>query len=254
MLAQLFSRPSGLRQLFTVTVRAEPKRVEALLAPLSGFQNIPTQINEVASKGLHTSPVLAKKKDRLISHKREQRYPYDPHQDWSFLRPPPRDDAPRPPIPDSLRNTPGYGSGGGGAPPFTFSKNMVKHNDFRRHSKFLMQEIEYEEAKKISEKRNIPAFRVGDVIELKYTVPENDMKVDTFVGLCFARRNRGMGSTFQLMNYIFGQVIERGFPLYSPHIVSMKILERRGSKKAQLYYYRKRKPSEWAVPFKPNRA
>ena len=56
------------------------------------------------------------------------------------------------------------------------------------------QTLEYEQAKKTFESRkgSIPAFRVGDVVELKFVTPENYYKEESFRGVVIKRQNRGL--------------------------------------------------------------
>lgn len=63
-------------------------------------------------------------------------------------------------------------------------------------------------------------------------VPENRRRPATFRGLCIARKNRGLGSSFTLRNVFDDVAIERSFPTYSPHLTSLKIIERRKARSA----------------------
>ena len=69
-------------------------------------------------------------------------------------------------------------------------------------------------------------------------VPENKRRPAEFKGLCIARRNRGLGSSFTLRAVLNNHAVERMFPLYSPHILDMEVTERRKVARAKLYYLR----------------
>ena len=59
----------------------------------------------------------------------------------------------------------------------------------------------------------VPAFRPGDVVHVKLAVPENKRRGAEFRGLCIARRNRGLGSSFTLRSVLGNYAVERSFPL-----------------------------------------
>jgi len=169
--------------------------------------------------------------------------------DLSFLGTTPRDDAPPNPRPDSQTSVPGYGSGGGGAPPFTPTRELTKRKTYFKRCKFMLENLEYEAALKVADARNFPAFRVGDLVEIKMVVPENKNMLDSFRGIITKRRNRGLGSSFAMLNFIHGTRLERQFPLYNPNLKEMIILERRKVRRGQLTYLYKedRTPSEYTV-------
>ena len=76
-------------------------------------------------------------------------------------------------------------------------------------------------------------------------MPENKRRPQEFKGLCIARRNRGIGSSFTLRAVLNNHAVERMFPLYSPHILEMEVTERRKAARAKLYYLR-RKPLKFS--------
>lgn len=106
-----------------------------------------------------------------------------------FLGTPPRGDVPPAPVPENTMNQPGYGKGGGGQAAFTPTKDLVKRKNYFKRCRHFLKVINYEEAKKVSDDRKgvIPAFRVGDVIELTFVTPENNYKVESFKGLVIRR-------------------------------------------------------------------
>ena len=96
-----------------------------------------------------------------------------------------------------------------------------------------------------------PTFGPGDLLELKLSVPENKRRATIFKGICIARRNRGWRTSFTLRNFIGNSGgIERSFPLYSPHVLEIKVLKVAGRKKyrrAKLYFLRDVQPKEYRV-------
>ena len=62
----------------------------------------------------------------------------------------------------------------------------------------------------------------------------------TFKGICIARKNKGIASTIVLRNVLHGMVLERNVPLYSPHLLDLRVVAKRKSRRAKLYYLRKK--------------
>ena len=65
-------------------------------------------------------------------------------------------------------------------------------------------------------------------------------RVQNFEGVCIARSNKGMGSSFTVRKMSFGEGVERVFPLYSPNIESIEVVRRGAVRRAKLYYLRGR--------------
>ena len=84
----------------------------------------------------------------------------------------------------------------------------------------------------------VTPFRPGDVIRVKVAVLENRGRANAFTGICIARRNRGMGSSFTLRSVVANVPVERTFPTYSPTIKAFEVLERRKVRRGKLYYLR----------------
>ena len=61
-----------------------------------------------------------------------------------------------------------------------------------------------------------------------------------FEGVCIARRNRGVNSSFTVRKISYGEGVERVFPLYSPRIDSIEVVRRGRVRRAKLYYLRGR--------------
>ncbi|MES1921937.1 hypothetical protein MHBO_003462 [Bonamia ostreae] len=92
------------------------------------------------------------------------------------------------------------------------------------------------------ENRRIENFNAGDEIEIELKKHLPDGGIEKKKGLCIARRNRGYGSSFVLR--LMGsnkEAFELTYPLYSPFIVSIKMLERHYSKKKKLLFMRDKK-------------
>ena len=65
-------------------------------------------------------------------------------------------------------------------------------------------------------------------------------RVQAFEGVCIARSNKGVGSSFTVRKISFGEGVERVFPLYSPIIDKIEVVRRGDVRRAKLYYLRGR--------------
>ncbi len=105
----------------------------------------------------------------------------------------------------------------------------------------LIQTLEAEQVAALSEGRTIPEFRPGDTLRVGVKVVEGDRsRVQNFEGVCIARSNKGVGSSFTVRKISFGEGVERVFPLYSPAIDSIEVVRRGAVRRAKLYYLRGR--------------
>lgn len=105
----------------------------------------------------------------------------------------------------------------------------------------LIQTLEKEQITKFLETKTIPEFRAGDTVRVGVKVVEGDRsRVQNYEGVCIARSNRAMGSSFTVRKISFGEGVERVFPLYSPNIDSIEVVRRGVVRRAKLYYLRGR--------------
>ena len=105
----------------------------------------------------------------------------------------------------------------------------------------LIQQLEAEQIAKLSALRAIPEFRPGDTLKVGVKVIEGERtRVQAYEGVCIARSNRGMGSSFTVRKISFGEGVERVFPLYSPSIDAIEVVRRGAVRRAKLYYLRGR--------------
>jgi len=105
----------------------------------------------------------------------------------------------------------------------------------------LIQTLEAEQIAKITETKKIPEFRPGDTLRVGVKVVEGDRtRVQAYEGVCIARANKGMGSSFTVRKISFGEGVERVFPLYSPNLDSIEVVRKGVVRRAKLYYLRGR--------------
>jgi large subunit ribosomal protein L19 len=90
-------------------------------------------------------------------------------------------------------------------------------------------------------KKDIPHFEVGDTVDVHCKIVEGDKeRVQVFNGTVIARRGSGISETFTVRRIVAGEGVERIFPLHSPGIVDIKATRSGKTRRAKLYYLRKR--------------
>ena len=105
----------------------------------------------------------------------------------------------------------------------------------------LIQTLEAEAIEQFKAEKSIPEFRPGDTLKVGVKVVEGERtRVQAYEGVCIARANRGMGSSFTVRKISFGEGVERVFPLYSPNIESIAVVRHGAVRRAKLYYLRGR--------------
>ena len=105
-----------------------------------------------------------------------------------------------------------------------------------------IEDINRENVKKILQKKKIPEFFSGDTVKVGVRIVEGKReRIQYFEGVCIAKKNRDINSSFTVRKISFGEGVERTFALYSPIIGSIKVIRSGKVKKAKLYYLRKRK-------------
>jgi large subunit ribosomal protein L19 len=105
-----------------------------------------------------------------------------------------------------------------------------------------IEEINKASVKKILAKKKIPEFFAGDTIKVGVRIVEGKReRIQYFEGVCIAKKNRDINSSFTVRKISFGEGVERTFALYSPIIGSIKIVRSGKVRRAKLYYLRDRK-------------
>ncbi len=85
----------------------------------------------------------------------------------------------------------------------------------------------------------IPDFLPGDTVAVHVKVKEGEReRVQIFEGLCIARRNRGLHSSFTVRKISSGEGVERVFPVHSPLLAKVEVKRRGDVRRAKLYYLR----------------
>ena len=77
---------------------------------------------------------------------------------------------------------------------------------------------------KIKETKKIPEFNSGDTIIVYVKIKEKKRERDqAFEGVCIAKKNAGIASSFTVRKISYGEGVERVFPLYSPNVSKIKV-------------------------------
>ena len=86
---------------------------------------------------------------------------------------------------------------------------------------------------------DLPEFRPGDTVKVHVRVVEgNRERVQVFQGVVIRRSGGGIRETFTVRKISFGVGVERTFPLHSPSIAKVEIVQRGRVRRAKLYYLR----------------
>jgi len=105
-----------------------------------------------------------------------------------------------------------------------------------------IEEINKEKVKEILAKKKIPDFFAGDTVKVGVRISEGKReRIQYFEGVCIAKKNRDINSSFTVRKISFGEGVERTFALYSPIIGSIKVIRSGRVKRAKLYYLREKK-------------
>jgi len=105
-----------------------------------------------------------------------------------------------------------------------------------------IEDINRAHVQRITSKKKIPEFFPGDTIRVGVRIVEGKReRIQNFEGICIAKKNRDINSSFTVRKISFGEGVERTFALYSPVVGSIKVVRSGKVKRAKLYYLRDRK-------------
>lgn len=106
----------------------------------------------------------------------------------------------------------------------------------------IIEQFEQEQIRRLAAKRSVPFFAPGDTVRVKVKVVEGSReRLQAFEGVCIAKRNRGLNSSFTVRKISYGEGVERVFPLYSPNVAEIEVVRRGDVRRAKLYYLRARR-------------
>ena len=106
----------------------------------------------------------------------------------------------------------------------------------------IIEKLETEQVEALTAKRAVPEFGPGDTVRVNVKVLEGTReRIQAYEGVCIARRNAGLNSSFTVRKISYGEGVERVFPLHSPRIDAIDVIRRGDVRRAKLYYLRNRR-------------
>ncbi len=107
---------------------------------------------------------------------------------------------------------------------------------------------------KKEEKKNIPSFRPGDTVRVRWEITEDDKaRVQDFTGVVISKKGKEDYKTFTVRKIGAGGIgVERIFPLFSPKLMDLEVVKKGKSRRSKLYYLRGR-VGKRALKVKENR-
>jgi large subunit ribosomal protein L19 len=92
-------------------------------------------------------------------------------------------------------------------------------------------------------RKDLPDFRPGDTVRVNVRLKEGEgekekERLQAFEGVVISKKGRGSSATFTVRRVSFGVGIERIFPLHSPTISSVDVVNKGKVRRARLYYLR----------------
>ena len=105
-----------------------------------------------------------------------------------------------------------------------------------------IEDINKAAIQKIIANKKITVFSPGDTLKVGVKIVEGKReRIQYFEGVCIAKKNRDLNSSFTVRKISFGEGVERTFALYSPNVDSINVIRSGKVRRAKLYYLRDRK-------------
>jgi len=85
----------------------------------------------------------------------------------------------------------------------------------------------------------LPQFKPGDTVRVHVKIREGEKeRIQVFEGLVIRKRKGGLGATFTARKISYGVGVERIFPINSPIIDKIEVVQRGRVRRSRLYYIR----------------
>jgi large subunit ribosomal protein L19 len=98
-------------------------------------------------------------------------------------------------------------------------------------------------------KKEIPHFEIGDIVDVHCRIKEGEKeRTQIFTGTVIARKGRGINETFMVRRMVGNEGVERIFPLHSPNVLNVRAIRSGKTRRAKLYYLRKRTGKSVRLP------
>jgi large subunit ribosomal protein L19 len=86
-----------------------------------------------------------------------------------------------------------------------------------------------------------PRFKAGDTVRVHFRVIEGQRsRLQVFEGIVIKRQGAGVRETFTVRKQSFGVGVERTFPLHSPKVEKIEVVQIGDVSRAKLYYLREK--------------
>ena len=106
----------------------------------------------------------------------------------------------------------------------------------------VIDQINQDHIAQLTSGKSIPEFTPGDTVRVFVKVKEGDKsRLQAYEGVCIARKNAGVNSSFTVRKISFGEGVERVFPLFAPVVDKVELVRRGKVRRAKLYYLRDRR-------------
>ena len=105
----------------------------------------------------------------------------------------------------------------------------------------ILENFEKDQMQQLMTGKTYPEFNAGDTLKVHLKVKEGEKeRIQVFEGVCIAKKNAGVNSSFIVRKISYGEGIERVLPYYSPQISKIEVVKRGDVRRSKLYYLRGR--------------
>ena len=105
----------------------------------------------------------------------------------------------------------------------------------------ILENFEKDQIQQLLSEKTYPKFNSGDTLKVHLKVKEGEKeRIQVFEGVCIAKKNAGLNSSFTVRKISYGEGIERVLPYYSPQISKIEVVKRGDVRRSKLYYLRGR--------------
>ena len=104
-----------------------------------------------------------------------------------------------------------------------------------------LENFEKDHVQQLMSGKTYPKFNAGDTLKVHLKVKEGEKeRIQVFEGVCIAKKNAGINSSFTVRKISYGEGIERVLPYYSPQISKIEVVKKGDVRRSKLYYLRGR--------------
>ncbi len=88
---------------------------------------------------------------------------------------------------------------------------------------------------------DLPQFKAGDTVRVHFQVIEGQRRrIQVYEGIVIKRQGAGARETFTVRKQSFGVGVERTFPIHSPKVERIEVMQIGDVSRAKLYYLREK--------------